>query len=212
MTFQLQRLSLSLDGRPLFQPLHVALSAGQVGTVMGPSGSGKSSLLAAICGTLTPGFAVSGEIRLNGRSLHGLAVEERRVGILFQDDLLFPHLDVRHNLAFGLPPGLSRAQRRERVGSALASAGLAGFDERDVATLSGGQRARVSLVRTLLAEPELVLLDEPFAKLDRQLRGQFRDWVFSRITDLAIPALLVTHDPADHPAGGLLIELEVPHA
>lgn len=213
MGFELHNLSLRhRTGTSLFAPLSVRLEPGQIGTVMGPSGSGKSTLLAAICGTLPPVFSASGDVRLNGRSLVGLPVQSRQVGILFQDDLLFPHLNVFQNLAFALPKGLSRAEQREHVCTALNSADLSGYDGRDVATLSGGQRARISLLRTLLAAPKLILLDEPFAKLDLQLREQFRAFVFQRITELNIPALLVTHDPADHPDEGLLIELEPDHA
>jgi len=210
MSFELQQLSIYLDQRPLFEPLNVQLAAGEIATVMGPSGSGKSTLLAAICGTLLPAFQAKGDIQLNGRDLTELPLEDRGVGILFQDDLLFPHLDVFHNLAFGLPAGLSKTERRLRIESALASAGLEGQGGRDVATLSGGQRARVSLLRTLLAEPQLILLDEPFAKLDQQLRESFRDWVFARITELGVPALLVTHDPSDRPDQGPLLQLIAP--
>lgn len=212
MSFAIDNLSLTLNRTLLFKPLSIHLEAGEIATVMGPSGAGKSTLLAAICGTLPPVFRASGSIRLNGRELKGVPVEDRGVGILFQDDLLFPHLDVFHNLAFALPAGLRRREKSERIESALASAGLAGQGKRDVATLSGGQRARVSLLRTLLAEPQLILLDEPFAKLDQTLRQSFRDWVFARITDLGVPALLVTHDPTDRPAGGPLLQLETPDA
>ncbi|GGX42013.1 ATP-binding cassette domain-containing protein [Saccharospirillum salsuginis] len=212
MTFELKNVTVTLDEHPLFAPLTVQLDKGQIGTIMGPSGSGKSTLLAAISGTLPPTFDCTGDIRLNGRSLLDVPVESRQVGILFQDDLLFPHLNVYQNLVFALPRGLSKSEQRERICSGLIDADMDRFDHRDVATLSGGQRARISLLRTLLAEPKLILLDEPFAKLDLQLRGQFRDFVFNRITDLNIPALLVTHDPADHPDTGLLIELETAHA
>lgn len=212
MSFELKRLSLTLKEAPLFAPLNVRLEPGQTGTVMGPSGSGKSTLLAAISGTLPPAFECTGDIRLNDRSLLSVPVERRQVGILFQDDLLFPHLNVYQNLLFALPQGLSKAEQKDRIGTALRDADMNGFEKRDVATLSGGQRARISLLRTLLAEPKLILLDEPFAKLDLQLRGQFRDFVFKRITQLNIPALLVTHDPADHPDTGLLINLETANA
>lgn len=212
MSFHLHRFNVQLQQTPLFAPLDVSLEAGDIATVMGPSGSGKSTLLAAICGTLLPAFSVQGDMQLNGRDLSTLPVEARGVGILFQDDLLFPHLDVYHNLAFALPTHLNKDQRRAQIESALEHAGLSGEGKRDVATMSGGQRARVSLLRTLLAEPQLILLDEPFAKLDQTLRQNFRDWVFSRIRALGIPALLVTHDPADRPAEGALLQLEKPHA
>ncbi|WP_108126082.1 ATP-binding cassette domain-containing protein [Saccharospirillum mangrovi] len=212
MSFQLHQFSVLLHQTPLFAPLDVSLEAGDIATVMGPSGSGKSTLLAAICGTLLPAFSSQGQMRLNGHDLAALPVEARGVGILFQDDLLFPHLDVYHNLAFALPSRLTKGERRSQIESALTNAGLSGQGKRDVATLSGGQRARVSLLRTLLAEPQLILLDEPFAKLDQTLRQNFRDWVFNRIRALGIPALLVTHDPADRPVDDILLALETPHA
>ncbi|MEX2321009.1 MAG: ATP-binding cassette domain-containing protein, partial [Saccharospirillum sp.] len=172
MHFDIDQLSLTLNRKPLFQPLTVHLEPADIATIMGPSGSGKSTLLAAISGTLPPIFELSGDIRLNGQSLLNIPIEHRQVGILFQDDLLFPHLNVYQNLVFALPGNLNRDQQRQRIASALGSAGLASYEQRDVATLSGGQRARISLLRTLLAEPRLILLDEPFSKLDQHLRGQ----------------------------------------
>jgi putative thiamine transport system ATP-binding protein len=164
---------------------------------MGSSGSGKSSLLAFICGTLDPAFTAEGRVLLDGIDLAPLPPERRRVGILFQDDLLFPHLSVGGNLAFALPAGTSARERRERVAAALAESGLAGSEGRDPATLSGGQRARVALLRMLLSEPRALLLDEPFGGLDERLRHRFRDLVFRRAEERQLPALLVTHDRAD---------------
>jgi len=201
MSLLLDAVQISFGGSPLFKPLSLAVSPGEITTVMGPSGCGKSTLLAAICGMLDPGFSLSGTISLHDRRLNETAVEHRKIGILFQDDLLFPHLDVFGNMAFALPAGLSRKEKRERVQSSLLSAGLGGFDNRDIATLSGGQKARVSLLRSLLAEPEAILLDEPFSKLDEELRGSMRTFVYERIHEMQIPALLVTHDRADSPDG-----------
>jgi putative thiamine transport system ATP-binding protein len=165
---------------------------------MGPSGCGKSTLLDFIAGNLQPGIETSGEVRLDGRPLGGLPPERRRIGILFQDDLLFPHLSVGENLMFALPPTiLGRAERRARIEAALLEAELAGFADRDPATLSGGQRARVALMRTLLAEPRALLLDEPFSKLDAALRARIRPFVFDHAREAGLPTLLVTHDPAD---------------
>jgi putative thiamine transport system ATP-binding protein len=142
-------------------------------------------------------------VLLNGLEITDLPPERRRVGILFQDDLLFPHLSVAENLAFGLPAAVTgRQARRQRICAALEEAGLEGFEERDPATLSGGQRARVALLRTLLAEPRALLLDEPFSKLDVALRARIRRFVFEHARAQALPTLLVTHDPADAAAAG----------
>lgn len=207
----LDGVTLSLGGETLLGPLTLSVRPGTIATLMGPSGSGKSSLLALICGTLDPVFSWSGRLRLGGRDIAALPPERRGVGILFQDDLLFPHLSVGDNLAFALPPTVKgRAARRQRVEAALAEAGLTGFADRDPATLSGGQRARAALMRTLLAEPRALLLDEPFSKLDADLRTRFREFVFDHARDLGLPTLLVTHDPADAAAtGGPVIEQPV---
>lgn len=206
MSLILESISISRDSTELFSPLNLSVEPGRIATIMGPSGCGKSTLLAAICGMLDPGFNLRGTIRLNDRLLNDCPMEKRRVGILFQDDLLFPHLDVFGNMAFGLPAGLSRREKRERVEQSLVSADLEGFQDRDIATLSGGQKARVSLLRALLAEPEAILLDEPFSKLDETLRDSIRTFVFEQIVRLDIPSLLVTHDKSDS-ADGSYVEL-----
>lgn len=197
------------DGTPLVA-LDAQVRPGEVLSVMGPSGTGKSTLLAAINGTLVRAFVARGQVMLGARDLTLLPPQERRVGILFQDHLLFPHMSVAQNLAFGLTPGASarRSERRARVDAALAEIDLAGFGDRDPATLSGGQRARVALMRTLLAEPRALLLDEPFSRLDAALRDQMRALVFARARAARLPVLLVTHDLADaEAAGGEIVTL-----
>jgi putative thiamine transport system ATP-binding protein len=182
--------------------LTLAIAPGEITTIIGPSGSGKSALLAFIAGLLSPLFTASGEVWLGSRRIDGLPAHLRSTGLLFQDDLLFPHLSVAGNLKFAIKPGMSKSERNVRVDGALANAGLAGFGDRDPATLSGGQRARVSLLRVLLSEPRALLLDEPFSKLDPELRGQFRDYVFNEARLRMLPVLMVTHDLADSRAGG----------
>jgi putative thiamine transport system ATP-binding protein len=189
--------TVSLGGRVLVGTLDVTVRPGEAVTLMGPSGSGKSSLLAWISGTLEPAFAAEGRVLVDGEEVTALPAHRRRIGLLFQDDLLFPHLSVGANLGFGLPASVRGPQRRRRIEEALADAELAGFAGRDPATLSGGQRARIALMRTLLAEPRALLLDEPFGKLDVALRDRMRRFVFERTRRLGLPVLLVTHDPAD---------------
>lgn len=201
----LDHLSIHLGDAPLVS-LTASVAPGEVLTVMGPSGSGKSTLLAAITGTLAPAFRCTGRIALNGRDLSGLPPQARRVGILFQDDLLFPHLSVGGNLGFGLPAGAR--DRKAAIATALADIGLEGFADRDPATLSGGQKARVALMRMLLSEPQALLLDEPFSRLDAALRDQMREMVFARARDRGLPVLMVTHDAEDaRAAGGTLVTL-----
>jgi len=207
-------LSLALDGvelrvgaRWLVRGFGVVVAPGEVVTVMGPSGVGKSSLLAWACGTLPAGVSGSGRVRVDGVEVGRLPPHRRRIGILFQDDLLFPHMSVGDNLLFGLDPSVrGRAARRAAVAEALAEAELEGMAARDPATLSGGQRARVALMRVLLSRPRALLLDEPFGRLDMALRARFRAMVFDTARARGLPVLLVTHDAAD--AAGEVVMLE----
>ena len=180
----------------LITNLQITVPPGIVHTVMGASGCGKSSLLAAVCGTLAPVFTFEGTVSLNGQRIDAVPTEQRRVGILFQDDLLFAHMTVRENLLFAVPAGL-RVQREAIVKQALDDLELPGFAHADPATLSGGQRARIALMRALLAQPHALLLDEPFSRLDASLRGRMREFVFAAVRTRQIPVLLVTHDEAD---------------
>lgn len=208
MSLVVEDLEITLAGRTLVAAPRLAVAAGQVLTVMGPSGSGKSTLLAWLSGALDPAFAARGRVLLDGQDVGRLPPARRRIGLLFQDDLLFPHLSVGGNLGFGLPASVRGAERAARIAAALADAELAGFGDRDPATLSGGQRARIALMRTLLAEPRALLLDEPFGRLDVALRERMRRFVFDRARRLSLPVLMVTHDPEDAAsAGGAVLHL-----
>jgi putative thiamine transport system ATP-binding protein len=204
----LDRVKIGLGGMVLLD-ITQRVAQGTVLTVMGPSGSGKSSLLAYIGGFLDPAFSASGRVFINGTELTSLAAEDRHVGILFQDPLLFPHMSVAGNLMFAIPPSLrGRTVRRARAEKALEGVDLGGFGDRDPATLSGGQKARIALARVLLSEPRALLLDEPFSKLDAQLRGQMRALVFGKARESRLPVILVTHDEADaEAADGDLIRI-----
>lgn len=188
-------------GNALFPPVSIQIGAGDVLSIMGPSGCGKSTLLSAIAGDLAPEFEYSGAVFCHEQRVDLLPMVQRHIGLLYQDDLLFPHLNVAENLCFALPAKLTRSAQQERIQAALAEANLAGFEQRDIATLSGGQRARISVLRCLMAEPKAVLLDEPFSRLDVTLREQFRQWVFAELRQRQVPVILVTHDVADCPPG-----------
>ena len=204
----IQNLSIQQKEHYLIRHLSLQVNAGEVLTLMGASGVGKSTLLSWLIGALPAVFVASGQAYLNHQQIDQLPTEQRQVGILFQDDLLFPHLSVGGNLGFALPAKIKGAERKLQIEAALAQAGLTGFYQRDPSSLSGGQRARVSVLRALLAQPQALLLDEPFARLDTELRQQFRQFVFTQITELNIPAILVTHDQADSPESGRIIRLE----
>jgi putative thiamine transport system ATP-binding protein len=197
-TLDLAGVRIALPGRVLVDGLDLVVDAGQCVTLMGPSGCGKSTLLAYVAGSLGPPFDARGSVIVGGVDVTSWPPERRRIGILFQDDLLFPHLSVGGNLAFALHERVrDRGERRARIEAALAEADLHGFAERAPATLSGGQRARVALMRTLLSEPRALLLDEPFNKLDAPRRDEVRRFVFEHALERALPVLLVTHDEAD---------------
>ncbi|RJG43222.1 ATP-binding cassette domain-containing protein [Mesorhizobium sp. DCY119] len=193
----LDDVSIALNGHRLVALTH-RVAPGEVLTVMGPSGSGKSTLLAYIGGFLAPAFEASGKVFSDGLELTALPAEDRHVGILFQDPLLFPHMSVGGNLVFAIPASVKgKAARHALAEAALEGVGLAGMAPRDPDTLSGGQKARVALARALLSAPRMLLLDEPFSKLDAELRGQMRELVFAKARDGALPVVLVTHDEAD---------------
>lgn len=205
----LENIVIYRDKKPLLQ-LSAEVAKGEVLTVMGPSGAGKSTLLQAIAGQLKAPFSIAGQIKINGVVINDIDAHLRKVGIMFQDALLFEHMTVGENIAFAMPADRqnNKQMKRDAINELLAAVDLDGIADRAVNTLSGGQQARVSLIRTLASQPEVVLLDEPFSKLDVALRGQIRSWTFSQLKARKIPAVLVTHDKDDGlAAGGDIIEL-----
>ncbi|MBT7262073.1 MAG: ATP-binding cassette domain-containing protein [Desulfobacula sp.] len=207
MSLELENLSILKQGSAIFDPVNLIIKPGDITTIMGPSGCGKSTLLSAVSGSLDRAFTLKGSILLNGRNMGDCPMEKRNIGILFQDDLLFPHMNIGGNLAFAIQEKISRVQKSQIIDKALKTAGLEGFEKRDPSSLSGGQKSRISLLRSLLAKPSALLLDEPFSTLDQTLKAKIRSFVFSQIKKMNIPALLVTHDPKDCPEGGMILNL-----
>ena len=204
-------VTVTLHGRVLVGPVNAVVAPGEVLAVTGPSGCGKSSLLQALAGLAAPPLRATGGLRLGEVPLHALPVEARRLGLMFQDDLLFPHMTVLDNLLFAMPAG-RRADRVARAEAALAEAGLADHSAHRPHQLSGGQRQRVALLRTLLAAPRALLLDEPFSRLDAARRAAMRAVVWQTLARHGLPAVLVTHDPADIPPGAQVLALGDPDA
>lgn len=181
---------------PAVRNLTLGLAPGDFHALLGPSGCGKTTSLRLIAGLEAP---TSGSISLHGRPVAGqdvwVAPHKRRVGLVFQDYALFPHMDVGRNIAYGLSG--SRAQNQARVAEVLTLVGLTGLEHRMPHELSGGQQQRVALARALAPEPTLLLLDEPFSNLDASLRWQVREDVRRIVKDTGVTTVLVTHDQAE---------------
>lgn len=187
--------------------LSATIHGGEILTIMGPSGSGKSTLLNWLTGMLPADFSAEGQLHLNGQNITTTASHLRHIGLLYQDPLLFPHLSVAGNIGFAMPPG-PKAQRQVVISESLIEVGLGGLEQRSPQSLSGGQQARVALLRVLLSQPKAILLDEPFSKLDSQLRQETRQLVFEQIRQHQLPVIMVTHDQTDADAAqGKIISL-----
>ncbi|MEJ6066861.1 ATP-binding cassette domain-containing protein [Psychrobacter sp. 16-Bac2893] len=205
-SLEIKNLQLFREDK-LFLQLDEQIEGGDILTIMGPSGSGKSSLLNWMTGTLPSGLSATGEVWLHGQNISHLPAHLRHIGVLYQDALLFSHLSVAGNIAFAMPKG-NKKQRFEQITDALEQVGLAGMENRHPDSLSGGQQARVALLRTLLSQPKAILLDEPFSKLDSQLRAETQQLVFSQIRQHKLPTIMVTHDHSDaEAANGKIVRL-----
>ena len=201
----LDNVKITLNGNTLIE-VSADIKPPNIFVVMGPSGSGKSSLLAYIGGFLNSNFVATGRVILNGTDISDMPPYQRQTGLLFQDALLFPHMSVGQNLMFAIQKNIEANRRKRIVEEALESIGLESFFGRDPATLSGGQKARVALMRVLLSKPKVLLMDEPFSKLDAELRSQMRKLVFEESKNLA--TVLVTHDHEDaKDANGTIVKI-----
>lgn len=194
---RIKNFSLSTQQRALIETISFDVAKGQVLSLMGPSGIGKSSLLHYLSGHLASSLQATGEIFLDDVSLHDKPAEQRKVGLLQQSPLLFPHMSIMENLLFAIPEGKAKKDRKNLAIEALEKLKIRDKANSLPSELSGGQQARVALLRTLLAEPDYLLLDEPFSKLDPALKRDVRSFVLEEIRQANIPALLVTHDEED---------------
>lgn len=182
---------VAYDGVDVVKGVSLRVAPGEVVALLGPSGSGKSSLLRAIAG-LEP--LRSGSIWWDGQEVTRVPTYRRGFGMMFQDGQLFPHRDVAGNVAYGLVGKLPRAERAKRVQQALEMVGLSGYEKRAVGTLSGGQAQRVALARSLAPLPRLLLLDEPLSALDADLRGRLGIDIRRILKETGTTAIMVTHD------------------
>jgi ABC-type Fe3+/spermidine/putrescine transport system ATPase subunit len=215
---RIEGLTFAYGAAPVVRDVSFGVPAGAFLALLGPSGCGKTTLLKLLGGYLTP---ASGRVHLRRRDVTALPPERRNVGMVFQSYALFPHLTARRNVAFGLEVrGMPRAERERRVEAMLALVGLTGAErDRKPDALSGGQQQRVALARALVFAPDLLLLDEPLANLDRHLRDQLRSELRRLQRETGVTAVLVTHDQEEAlavsdlvgvMAGGRLLQLGTP--
>lgn len=189
---QLVNVHKSFGNTVALKEVSLEVAQGELVAILGPSGSGKSTLLMVSAGLETPD---SGDVRWDGRSLLAVPSHQRGFGLMFQDFVLFPHMNVFDNVAFGLRMAeVEQSEISRRVSQALALVGMDGFEKRDVNTLSGGEQQRVALARSLVPEPRLLMLDEPLGSLDRNLRERLVGELREILQSLRQTAIYVTHD------------------
>ncbi|MBE9064539.1 ABC transporter ATP-binding protein [cf. Phormidesmis sp. LEGE 11477] len=193
--FCLQQLTKSFRGIPAVQDVWLEVKAGERLALLGPSGCGKSTTLQMIAGVLRPD---AGQIFLEGRLLNQVQPEQRNMALVLQKGLLFPHLSVGENVAFGLKMrGMNRTEREQRAIAMLDQVQLGGFANRDPAELSGGQAQRVALARSLVIQPKILLLDEPLSALDASLRSSMQELILRLQEETGVTLIVVTHDQAE---------------
>lgn len=190
---RVDQIGIRFDTTDVLREATLTVERAEVVALLGPSGSGKTTLLRVIAGILRPD---SGSVWIGANDITSLPTHQRGVGMVFQDNQLFPHMSTIDNVAYGLRvAGVAKAERHERGAAWLDRVGLAGFEGRVVTELSGGEAKRVALARTLATEPSVVLLDEPLTGLDRELHDRLAIQLAQLLVEHSITAVLVTHDP-----------------
>ena len=188
---------LSSKEKPFIKNLNIKVNNGKILTIFGSSGIGKSSLINVIAGVYDSNLLFTGDIILNNKKITNTLPEKRKIGLLLQDGVLFPHLSVEQNLIFGIKKSLTNKEKYLLINEHLIKANMEGFENRYPNTLSGGQKSRVACLRAILSEPDALLLDEPFSSIDPEQRNSFRLFVVNEIREKKIPCILVTHDEGD---------------
>ena len=192
---EITNLTIRYNTKPVIEDLSTAISDGEMVSLLGPSGVGKTTILKAIAGLLPP---ASGSIRINGIRVDHLAAEKRDVVLIFQKPLLFPFLDVYQNIGFGLKMAkIPRSMASKRIDRIMQITGLEKMKDRRIHQLSGGQQQRVALARGLVLEPSVLLLDEPLSSLDAELRRQMRELICTIQSQTGTTMLFVTHDQSE---------------
>jgi thiamine transport system ATP-binding protein len=189
---ELRNVSVCYDATLVLHRVCLNIAINEIVALVGPSGSGKSTLLRVIAGIITPD---TGDVIVDGETVTSWPTHRRSIGFVFQDEQLFPHRNVAGNIEYGLRIAhWSRSRRRQRVNELLTLVGLAGFEQRSVSDLSGGEAKRVALARTLAPSPRIVLLDEPLTGLDSELHDELAVQLATVLRASGTTALLVTHD------------------
>ncbi|HEX6220119.1 MAG TPA: ABC transporter ATP-binding protein [Acidimicrobiia bacterium] len=193
---EIRGVAKQFEGQPVLRGVDLTVEKGTSVSLLGPSGCGKTTLLRVIAGLERP---ERGTVTLGDRTLANGATfvppEKRRIGMVFQDWALFPHLDVAANVAYGLPRNTT--DRESAVAEALEMVGLSGFGKRMPSTLSGGEQQRVAIARAIAPRPDALLLDEPFSNLDAALRATVRSDTRALLRELEMTTLFVTHDQGE---------------
>lgn len=192
---QIQQIHKTYAQRSVCHNINLQVQQGELLAILGKSGSGKSTLLNIIAGLVQ---ADGGNIIINQTNHTHTPPEQREIAMMFQDFALLPHLNVWQNVAFGLKMrGVAKSQAQALSHKMLAEVGLHDHAERHINQLSGGEQQRVALARALVVEPKVLLLDEPFSSLDTNLRQQLQQQIRQLVKQRNIPAVLVSHDPAE---------------
>ncbi len=189
-----EQLSISVSNEIFLRPISFKLDKGEILQLIGESGIGKTTILKALLGLLSFPFKVEGNLILNDRDITNIAPENRKIGILFQEGFLFPHMSVAENLLFAVAKNIPKKRRKQFILELLDKSNLKYLLNRAPESLSAGEKMRIALLRVMASQPEVLLLDEPFANLDKNMKHNYADLIQEYIKQRPIPVILVSHD------------------